>query len=447
MKAPHPGTEKNIRYPEIPVKPLPNDLQVLSVSDAHLPRISMMLLFPVGRVFSPNHNLALIPLALELIKSGTETRSARQIADFVDQWAIEYDSSIMMEHSALSIDVLADYLEPALEFLADILLRPSWPDEELQKVKVRWQSHLIAQRSQPGFLADERTFGAIYQNHPYSKVSLTPQHLEEAASEAISDIYQRHFVPGGAYLLLAGPVELDQAAERAQKFFGKWKKQPVPEVSYPQLSEIEGPLISLVHRPYSVQSKIVVALRALPAAHPDDAVLKVTNQILGGGASARLFLNLREEKGYTYGAYSRVRSYRHDGLLLAGASVRTDTTLESIRETLKELKQMCQRPPDESELKRSQSELTGAFVRQMQTPASIGRLELNRRLYGFPHNFYSDFIPRIRSVTGEQVLEMARLLFDPERVVITVVGDRESVEEDLRQLGELQVYDADGNRI
>ncbi len=101
----------------------------------------------------------------------------------------------------------------------------------------------------------------------------------------------------------------------------------------------------------------------------------------------------------------------------------------------------------ESELKRSQSELTGAFVRQMQTPASIGRLELNRRLYQFPHDFYSDFIPRVRSVTGEQVLEMARRLFDPERVVITVVGDRESVEEDLRQLGELQVYDADGNRI
>ena len=98
--------------------------------------------------------------------------------------------------------------------------------------------------------------------------------------------------------------------------------------------------------------------------------------------------------------------------------MRTDTTLESIRETLKELNQMCQRPPGESELKRSQSELTGALVRQMQTPASIGRLELNRRLYQFPHDFYSDFIPRVRSVTGEQVLEMARRLFDPERVVI-----------------------------
>lgn len=447
MKAPVPGTEKNILYPEIPIDTLTNGLQILSVNDTRLPRIFLTLLFPVGRVCSPEHNQSLIPLALELIKTGTKNRSAREIADFVDQWAIDYASNVMMEHSTLSVDVLADYIEPALEFIADVLLSPSWPDEELKKVQTRWGSHLIAQRSQPDFLANERTFKAIYRNHPYSNISLSPQHLAEANSEAICDIYQKYYVPNSAYLLLAGPMKLDEVVERANTVLGTWSNSKVPEVSYPKLSNIKGPLISLVHRPHSVQSKIVVAVRALPIAHSNDVVLKVTNQILGGGGSARLFLNLREEKGYTYGAYSHVRRYRHDGLLLAGANVRTDTTVESIREILKEMEFMGRELPEESELRRCKAELTGAFVRQMQTPASIGQLELTRRLYQFPQDFYSNFIPKVRAVTGEQVLEMSKRLFNLEQVVITVVGDRENIEKELRQLGEVRVYDVDGNSI
>jgi predicted Zn-dependent peptidase len=173
----------------------------------------------------------------------------------------------------------------------------------------------------------------------------------------------------------------------------------------------------------------------------------VANQILGGGASSRLFLNLREEKGYTYGAYSRLKSYRSDGLFLAGASVKTEVTLECIEETLQEMEQLYEKPPGEEELARCQQELIGSFIRQMETPASVGALELDRRMHDLPEDYYSTFIPKVRSIGKESVVEMAQRFFDPQRLVITVVADRDRVESELAQLGELRVYDTDGNLI
>ena len=190
-----------------------------------------------------------------------------------------------------------------------------------------------------------------------------------------------------------------------------------------------------------------MAGRALPQGDPDSITLKVANQILGGGGSSRLFLNLREDKGYTYGAYSRLKSYRNAGLVLAGASVKTEVTLESIEETLKEMDQLHERPPEDEELARCQQEIIGSFIRQMETPASVGALELDRRLHDLPEDFYSTFIPKVRSIRKDNVVEMAGRFFDSQRLVITVVADREKVENDLARLGELRVYDTSGELL
>ena len=218
-------------------------------------------------------------------------------------------------------------------------------------------------------------------------------------------------------------------------------------IRYPEPSAIEHRLICLIHRPHSVQSQFLVAGRTLPQGDPDSITLKVANQILGGGGSSRLFLNLREDKGYTYGAYSRLKSYRNAGLFLAGASVKTEVTLESIEETLKEMDQLHERPPGDNELARCQQEIIGSFIRQMETPASVGALELDRRLHDLPEDFYSTFIPKVRSIGKETVVEMARRYFDSQRLVIAVVADREKVENELGRLGELRVYDTNGELL
>ncbi|MDA2934834.1 insulinase family protein [Acidobacteria bacterium AH-259-D05] len=447
MKAPAASTEKNILYPKIPEIQLNNGLRVLVIQDDRLPRVFISLVFPVGRVFNPNDNLSLVSLAIELLKSGTETRSARDISDLMDQLAIQYESDVLMEHSFISMSFLEEQLEPALELLADVLSGAIFPKDELEKLQVRWKSHLIAQRSQPNFLANECTLKTFYRDHPYSKVSMTPEHLDKATQDSVRNIYQSHFSPHDAYLLLAGPVDPVRATELGNHFLGGWENQKKPSMGYPEPTAITSRRVCLVHRPHSVQSQLLLAGRTLPPADPHVIALKVTNQVLGGGASARLFLNLREDKGYTYGAYSRLKSYISDGLFMAGASVKTEVTLECIKEILKELRQLREEPPEEKELARCQQELIGSFIRQMETPASVGTLELDRRIFHQPEDFYSTFIPKVREITAETVVKTARRFFDPERLVITVVADRERVENELRQLGELRVYDINGKPI
>lgn len=446
-KAPAPSIERNIVYPEIPQGRLENGLRILSVTDNRLPRVSVLLAVEAGYVCNPDENLALVPLAVDLVREGTATRSSADIAAFTDRWAIDYQSDVSMEHSVVSVTALSDYLEQALELLSDVVLNPGFPAEELRRVKIRWRSQLMAQRSQPNFLAHECIYRILYPGHPYSKVNVTPEHLEKAEREPLREVYRQFYLPQDACLLFAGPVELSQATELAQHHFGGWKGRPVPSLTYPATEPLKSPVVCLIHRPGSAQSTIAVSGRALPKTHPDSIALKVANQVLGGGGTARLFLNLRENKGYTYGAYSRLRSYREEGLFWAGASVKTESTLESVSEILKELGQMGGSAPNQEELKRCQSELVGAFLRQMETPDSVGRLEINRQVHRLSDDFYREFIPRVGEVSQDQVADISRRILDPQRVAITVVADRELVEPGLQELGKVSVYDTQGNRI
>jgi len=175
--------------------------------------------------------------------------------------------------------------------------------------------------------------------------------------------------------------------------------------------------------------------------------LRLANQVFGGGASSRLFLNLRERNGYTYGAYSSLRTYREAGVFLAAADVNADKTTLALREAIYELEKMCQSQPSEEEMRRSRAEITGTFVRQMETAASIAELELQRRMNQLPEDYYSTFLPRLNAVSAEQALAASRRFFDPGKLLIVVVGDRVRVERELDAFGEVKVFDDQGRRL
>ena len=448
VSQPAPGRVKNISYPPVPEQTLSNGLRVLTVEDHHLPRVSVRLACEAGRICSPNHNLSLSPVALELLKEGADGRSSRQISTLMDQLAIQYHTHLQMEYCQLSINVLEGHLETALELLACLVRRPAFPQEELDRLKVLWRSELLAQRTQPAFLARERIFHTLYAGHPYSRVSIPPPHLQEAQRQEVSEIHQRNYRPETALLLLAGPLDPEQSYQLADRFFGSWASERSDVSAFQPLPPgAQKRRIRLVHRPHSAQSKLVVAIRTLPRNHPHMMALRLGNQILGGGGSARLFLNLREDKGYTYGVYSALHGYRKDGALTINADVNTEATCESLSEIFRELEILGASPPEVDELERCRSEITGAYIRQMQTPALIGEMELVRRIYQLPEDYYQTFIPRVRSTTVEEILHCCRRYLQADRSVIAVVADREEVEEELRSLGEVQVYDTSGNEI
>ncbi|RPJ54860.1 MAG: insulinase family protein [Acidobacteria bacterium] len=437
---------RTVNYPDIPEEILPNGLLVQTIEDHRFPIVSVQVAFPVGRVHNPDDNLSLLQLAVESVKEGTESRDARTIADQMDYWSIHYSGELFMESTLHAIRVLEQHLERGLEILSDLLLNPLFPEDELEKTRERWSSLLQAQRSQSDFLANERAYLSCFEGHPYSKSTISLEHLQQATRGRLLESYREKYAPDGALVLLAGDVTHEDSVRLARRFFGNWKSSSTARMEYSAASSRPKQIL-LVERPNSVQSRVLIAARALPVADPEMIDLRVANQILGGSASARLFLKLREEKGFTYGAYSRLKTYREDGLLMAGAGVRSDVTGQAIDEILLEFDRMVDGLPSDEELSRSQSEIIGAFIRQMETPSSIGALEIRRRLGGLPVDYYRNLPSAVQQVTPDMVRGISRRVFRGSEPVVIVVGDRKAVENQLKHLGEIELFDAQGKRL
>jgi len=447
MKNPGPAAAvlTDVRYGEIEEAKIENGLTVLVVPDFRFPVVSVQLGLQAGKVHNPDSSSALVQLALEMLREGTGSSESRKLAEELDYWAIQYSADAFTEGSVLSMSVIEPHLEKALSLLSEMLLDPLFPDQELEKVRARWRSYLIGQRSQPEYLAEERLYRSVYRGHPYEKTLVGMPDIEAANRASIRAVYDSLFTPDGALLLFAGPIALDQAESLARKYFGTWRKLPFPHVDLGSVPPLPSPGNLVVDRPGSVQSRVLLALRALPADHPEYVPLKICNQLLGGGASARLFLKLREEKGLTYGIYSRLKAYRTDGLLLVSANVNSKGTGEAIRDILSELARMRRELPAADELARCQSEIVGAFIRQLETPAGVGSLELRRRLNHLPEDYYRKLVPNVRAVTPEKILEIASALFDPESRVLVTVGDRSRLLPQLKPFGQSLVFDVNGN--
>ncbi len=446
-KPPAPGRVRNIAYPSVGSTVLTNGLTVLTVRDERLPRISVRLGLPAGRVGNPDDNLLLMQMAVALLQEGTKSRTSTEIAEFMDRWAIQYDTDVSMENTTLSVGVLDDHVEHALELLSEMVLEPAFAEDEIERLRTRWRSNIIAMRSQPEYLANERLFAGLYSGHPYGKMQTPLPHLEAVRRGQLQDVHRRWFVPEGAFLVFAGSVDEDRATGLAERFFGSWEPEAAPVVEYPPLEAIERRKVLMVARPHSAQARVLIAARTIPKTHPRFVELKVANQVLGGGANSRLFMNLRDGKGYTYGAYSQLKVLREDGLVVAGANVRSDACGKAIQEIFKEFDSMRRTAPAEDDLSRSQSELTGAFIRRMETASSVGGLELTRRLLGISAEYYQQYIPHVRSVSAQDVRDISQAYLDPARTLVVVVGDPAVMEGSFEEVGELTRFDTDGNPV
>ena len=441
------GTLPNVDYPFIAEKRLSNGLTVIALREDRLPRVSIRLGFPGGRLGNPSNSLAALQVGTDLLFEGTRKRTSRQLAEKLDRFAIQAETDIYMESCRFFFAVLDSYLKEAFQVLAEVLLQPSYDELELEKLKVRWTSFLISERAQPAILASEKTMAALFPNHPYSRVTIPLDHLKSLTREELVTVLERQMVPDNAYLLLAGPISLEDAVDLAESHLSAWAPDPDQTLEVPDVKEPETGQVLLVHRPYSVQSRFEVAGRGPARTAPDYLAFGLANQVLGGGASARLFLNLRENKGYTYGAYSLLRGYIRSGFYSAAADVRSEVIPDAIGQTLDELRRMREKEPEQSEVELARAELIGSFVARMETTTSIGGLEMDRRLGQLNEEYYRNYIPSLQQMTPATVLESSADYFDPERVVITVVGDADKLLCPLQSLGSVTVFDTQGRKL
>jgi predicted Zn-dependent peptidase len=379
-------------------------------------------------------------------KKGTEQYSYQDLTEKIEQVGGEIETMINEDFLVVYGEFLKEHIESGMNLFREICLKPTFPQEELEKERYKQLADLENEKSSPDFLAHRRIEKAIFSPHPYSFYK-TADSLKAIDRLNLEDIHERYFAPENAVLILAGDISWDEAVILVNKYFSEWTIEFFPTEEFGKPEVAEKPLIHLVHRPNSQQANIVMGNLLFPRNHPEFEKMVVMNKILGGSGSGRLFMNLREDKGYTYGAYSTLSVYRETGSFLANAEVRTEVTIPSLQAFHEEFQKLKETLVSSEELENAKRYLRGIFPLQNETPSSIAALALRQQLYGLGEDYWNLYISRIGEVTSEDVRQVANDYIREERMMTVVVGDADKLRQSLMDFGEVVVYDLEDNRI
>ena len=426
---------------------LANGLRVVMVRSERVPLVSLRLAFRTGDSYDPPELSGLTDIMTHMLTEGTATRTSRQIAEEVARLGATLAAGASSDYSTVAASALAPFTEEVLELLADVVLRPSFPEDELELTQQNAQQNLIAQRGQASFLATERMARVIYGEHPYAVVSPTPESIAAMSRERLSSHHRSLFVPNNAVLFAVGDIQPAALARSIERLFGDWQPGEVPVRQFPALPRRTARSLYLVDRPGSAQSNIVIANTAITRTHPDYFPMLVMHTVLGATASARLFMNLREEKGYTYGAYASLDARREAGTYRATAEVRTPVTGAALHEFFYEFERIRDEAVSDKELADAKSYLTGIFPIRLETQEGLIDQLVQIEMHNLPLDYLHIYRDRVSAVSAAEVQRVARAHIRPDEAAIVIVGDVSAVVEQVRDYApEIEVYNNAGER-
>ncbi|HYO21944.1 MAG TPA: pitrilysin family protein, partial [Flavisolibacter sp.] len=329
--------------------------------------------------------------------------------------------------------------------LSDVVLRPSLPSSELEKIRKQNMSALQADKDDPGAIADNVVNRLMYgKDHPYGDIE-TEETLMNVKLEDVKAFFNTYWKPNNAYLVFVGDITPADATKLATQYFGSWKSGTVPKPTYKTPQAPAKTYVAVVDRPASVQSIITFAspVELKPGA-PDAIRASVMNNILGGGFSGRLFANLREKYGFTYGAYSNLTNDRLIGNFQAEASVRNEKTDSAIAQFLYEFNRIRTEALPADEVSRMKNYLSGSFARSLESPATIAAFAVNIAKYNLPADYYQNYLKNLAAVTAQDVQAMAAKYVNPANMHIVVVGNAKEVAKGLDKYGEVKYFNVYG---
>jgi predicted Zn-dependent peptidase len=438
--APTPGPARTPEIGSYESFELKNGLKVFVVENHKLPRITMSLILDRDPIVEGS-KAGYVSIAGDLIGAGTSSRSKSELDEEVDFMGANFGTSA----SSVRVGGLSKYTDQLIDILADVVMNPSFSETEFEKLKSQMISGLKSNADDPDAISGNLRGATLYGlDHPYGEV------MTEATVEAITladckQYYQSYFRPNIAYMVVIGDISVKDAKKKLNKALKSWQAAAVPTHEYAKTTRPEQPRVVMVDKPSAVQSVVWLGnVIDLPQGHPDIEPLRVANQILGGGMSGRLFTNLREDKAYTYGAYSNFDVDELNSTFGASAKVRNEVTDSAIVEFLKEIDRMKQEYVSDEDLIAAKASLSGSFGRSLESPASAANFALNIARYGLPADYYNNYLSRLEAVTAQDVMRVATTYMNGP-LTITVVGKAQEVAGKLGQFGTVEYYDANGN--
>jgi zinc protease len=446
-RPPGPGPLRPFQFPPVQRGRLSNGLEVIVAESHSFPLATLDLMLPSGALAEPAERGGTASLTAALLESGAGSRDAAGIAEAVDALGLALESGISWDSSLAGFTALTSRLEAGMEILADLVLRPTFPQREVERIRDERLAGIAQRRADPSSVADElMTRFCFPEGHPFgSRMSGTEGKLRTVTRDDIQAYHDTFYVPRGAWLCAAGDVTVEQVTQLAERWFGGWQGEPPPARTPDTPDRFAETTIILADRPGAVQSEVRVGHVGIERTAPDFFAATVMNAVLGGVFSSRLNLNLRERLGYTYGASSSFGLRKLPGTFTISSAIQSDKTPHAVSEMLRDMRDMQQELAPQAEVSDAAGYLAGIFPLQLQTTDGLASKLSTLAAYGFPDDYYDHYRDRLLAVTPDEVREAARRRLHPDLAAVVVVGDASELRGPLEALGigPVQVVDAD----
>ncbi|HEX2269381.1 MAG TPA: pitrilysin family protein [Pyrinomonadaceae bacterium] len=449
-KAPVNKSVLKVKLPRAEEASLPNGLRVVLLRSTKVPTFNMQMVVLSGGLSDKPDYRGLASFTSALLREGTAKRSSKDIAEQVDALGatLTASSGFSSMTSTVSAGGLVENFDPTLELFADVVRNPSFPQAEVEKYKTRTLAQRQFQRANPQFLANEQFQRAIYgASHPASLVTAPLESIQKLTSKDLAEFHSTHYRPNNAILAIVGDVTLKDVMPKIEKAFGDWQKADVPATTIPGAPEQSASRIVLIDRPGSVQTVLQLGTLGIERTSPDYFAVLLADQVLGGGPSGRLFLNLREDKGYTYGAYSNFGGSRFRGTWTSSSEVRTDVTEGAMKEFMYELSRLRDEKVPAEELENAKRAIVGSFALSLEQPQSLLQNVITQKLYNLPADYWDTYPQKVAAITADDVQRVAKKYIDLGHLQVVAVGDASKARDVLAKYGKVEVFDAEGKPV
>lgn len=422
---------------------LDNGLTIVLIEDHRAPVVTMTVGIPIEGSSSRDiseltNEMALTEATAELITEGAGSRNSEEVAREVETLGGRLSSSANDDYAWLAVSVVAENAEQMMELLGDVLLRPTYPENEIALYKRNRIQKLVVQRQDPSFLAGEQFDRIVYGSHPYSISAPTPASVEALDREKIMRFYNSQFAPHGSVTVIVGDFDAMKIETKVRDVLGPWKTPRKKSAGVRTSNDLAGSSaarVFLIDRPGSAQADFRIGGLAVRRSDPDYFPLLVANAVLGAGTGSRLFLNIRERLGYAYDVYSSIDSLRQAGTFFEGAETRTEVTVRAIKEMVAEIDRMGTVRVGAQELQDAKNYLNGLFSLSLSTQGGVAERTLQTHMLELGNDYLEAYRSRIEAVTAEQVQQAASKYMRTGRMKIVVVGDAAKLRRELGSVG------------
>lgn len=438
-----------VKLPPLHEADLANGLKVVLVESHRVPTFTMQMVILSGGLSDPPDYRGLSTFTAALLREGTTTRKSKDIAEQIETIGstLTTGSSVSAFTTGINTSGLVENFDQVLDIFADVICHPTFPQDEIDKYKARQLQQIQIQRAIPQFLATERFQIALYGSHPAGVTFPPVASLNRATSADLAKFHANYYRPNNAILLAFGDLTLAQLLPKLTKAFGGWQREAVPPTIIPAAPAPDAAKIHLINRPDSVQTVLILGNLSLERKDPDYIPLLVMNQVLGGGPASRLFMNLREDKGYTYGTSSGFSGLKYRGVFLAQSDVRTEVTYDAMHELMYELNRIRDEKVNAAELENAKRALVGSFAVSLTQPQVVLSLITQQRLYDLPTDYWHTYPQKVMAITAADVQRVAQKYVDLKHMQIVAVGDASRTRGMLAKYGDVQEIDSDGKPV